>query len=128
MKKTAPITFLGDRAQYSLGNSDYFASCGVLLCPVGGGRLRVAVAVHTIHGRMVKLGFPVISLYEWDGEQWLAKSGVIAKFTYNAAAHRCLFTCKGDPGKCYCVSASFFAEDSRGSDSLIAYSMTVTAR
>ncbi|MCL2030266.1 MAG: hypothetical protein FWG93_01845 [Oscillospiraceae bacterium] len=107
----------------------YIGSHSAGVSPQGGGVVKVSVFVAGTHPRMTKIGFPMVSLYELNGSTWTLVAVQTSQYNPNATAgsHSYSFTYQGTAGKSYYASASFYAQDTTGSDTKNASSPTVTA-
>lgn len=107
--------------------SDQLDSYGVTVTRMGSGVIRVQATINATHPRMTKLGFPTVTLFEYDGSKWNVVDTRSAVYTSNVGSHACTFDYQGAVGKKYYAGASFYGEDTAGSTSRTATSVTVTA-
>ncbi|MDR0325794.1 MAG: hypothetical protein LBI19_06860 [Oscillospiraceae bacterium] len=111
--------------------SDQIDSYSITIVPRDSGKIEVTVNIAGTHPRMTKIGFPGITLYERAGTTgtWSPVSVHSGKYNPNATAgsHTYTFTYQGVAGRNYYTYASFFAQDSLGSDSRTANSPIAVA-
>jgi len=109
--------------------SDQIDSYNITVAAIGGGQIRVTATIAGTHPRMTQIGFPVISLYEWNSttSKWVTKSSVTSQYAYSGGSHSYQFIYSGTVGKLYYAGASFFAQDSLGSDSRSKNSVSMEA-
>ena len=125
----ALMLFSGSLVALAERASTHIASYGISTTALGSGVIRVKADIDGTHPRMTKIGFPAITLYEWSGSAWVPVKSEIAKYNPNATAgsHTHTFTYQGVAGRHYYSAASFYAQDTSGSDSRNANSPSVQA-
>ena len=108
--------------------SDYLSTYRILVVPKENGVVQVSATVNGTHSRMTRIGFPVINLYEVDGDTATVVKCLSSQYNYNAGSHGVRYDYQGTIGKEYYAYASFGAEDENGGDSRSLFSASIIAK